>query len=53
MSQLPCRATISYNNPLAVGIETIERHRATPVASESGSPTLILVNATTFTNNAG
>ena len=50
---MPCGATISYHNVSNVGIETIERHRVTLLASESGSPTLVLVNATTFTNNAG
>ena len=50
---MPGRATISYKNTLDVGIETIERHRVPLLASESGSPTNILVNATIFTNNAG
>jgi hypothetical protein len=40
-------------NTLDAGIETIEPHRVLLVASESGSPTLILVNATVFPNNAG
>jgi hypothetical protein len=49
---VPRRATISYNNTLDAGIETIERHRVPFLASEAGSPPNILVNATTFTNNA-
>jgi hypothetical protein len=50
---VPRRATISYNNTPDAGIETIERHQVPFLAFESGSPTLTLVNATTFTNNAG
>ena len=50
---MPCRATISREYTLDVGIETIERHRMLLLASEFGSPTYVLVNATIFTNNAG
>jgi len=50
---MPRRATISYQHTLDVGIEAIERHSLPFLASESSSPTHILVNATTFTNNAG
>ena len=52
-SQVQSRATISHNNTRDAGIEMIERHRVPLLAFESGSPMLFLVNATTFTNNAG
>ena len=53
VSQLPRCATILYRNAVDMSIEAIERHRVSLLASESGSPTHILFNATTFTNNAG
>jgi len=53
VSQLPRCATILYRNAADVGIEAIERHQVSLLASESGSPTNILANAMTFMNNAG
>jgi hypothetical protein len=50
---VPQHAAISCENILDAVIETFERHEVSLVASESGSPARFLVNATTFTNNAG
>jgi hypothetical protein len=50
---VPQRAATWSQYMLDAAIETFERHEGSLVASESGSPTRALVNATTFTNNAG
>jgi len=50
---MPRRVTISYQNTLNAGIETIDRHSVPYAVAESRSATPNSIDGATFANNAG